>query len=60
MTEEKTGVGEKRVGFRLTAEHHKIIEKAATQKGLSVPLFIRMAALDKARELLGEAFHDGS
>lgn len=43
----------KSIGVRLSKDHHLIIAEAATAKGLSVTAFVRMAALDKAKEILG-------
>jgi uncharacterized protein (DUF1778 family) len=50
MNDKETG---KRIGVRLSASQDQIIEEAATAKGISVSAFVRMAALEKAAEILG-------
>ena len=54
MGKEKTQDAERRIGVRLSTEQHELVASAATQKGLTVSAYVRMAALEKAnREILG-------
>ena len=42
----------KRISYRVPDQNHKALEKAASKLGLTTAAFARMAALEKAREVL--------